>query len=279
MTNKFRLSSTKAASVPNSSFDFKPGDQLHGYTVKNVNNIDELAISAYSLVHDQTGAEHLHLARDDPNNCFGVTLRTTPTDSTGVAHILEHLALCGSKRYPCRDPFMKMTNRSLATFMNAMTWPDATMYPFSSTNPKDFENLMRVYLDAVFFPNLNYLDFRQEGWRLEHEVTDDKSSPLVFKGVVFNEMKGAFSSSSAIYSRYLLNKLYPSTTYSNESGGDPLAIPKLTYENLRAFYSKHYHPSNAKFFTYGNFPLENHLSLINEIVLSNYERNEDFKKA
>lgn len=211
-----RLTSNLATLSSTSRRDFKAGDSLHGYTVNKVQEIPELAITAYSLSHGKSGAEHLHLYRDDPNNCFAVTLRTTPEDSTGVAHILEHLALCGSEKYPCRDPFMKMTSRSMASYMNAMTCkyfpcrffadidnfkctflsigPDATTYPFSSQNAKDYENLLNVYLDAVFFPKLNYQDFKQEGWRLEHEIVNDASSPIVLKGVVFNEMKGAFVS-------------------------------------------------------------------------------------
>lgn len=196
----FRLSksgvsyASQAAPKVSKERTFAVGDEIHGYIVRRVEEVSEFCITAIELDHKRSGGRHLHLARDDPNNCFSVTFRTTPTDSTGVAHILEHLVLCGSQRYPCRDPFMKMTNRSLATFMNAMTWPDATMYPFSSQNQTDFHNLMNVYLDAVFFPNLNYLDFRQEGWRLEHKETKDPNSDIVFKGVVFNEMKGAFVS-------------------------------------------------------------------------------------
>lgn len=154
----------------------------------------ELNLTAYRLRHTKTGAEHLHIARDDSNNVFAVSFRTTPQDSTGVAHILEHLALCGSAKYPIRDPFFKMLNRSLSTFMNAFTGPDYTMYPFSTQNSKDFYNLLSIYLDATFFPLLKNLDFMQEGWRLEHANVTDRTTPLTFKGVVFNEMKGVFVS-------------------------------------------------------------------------------------
>ncbi|KAI1293716.1 Presequence protease, mitochondrial [Halotydeus destructor] len=276
--SRLSYSSAVAAQSLSHSVNYKAGDQLGGYSVTDVQEVPEMAMTAVTLRHKKTGAEHLHLARDDQNNCFSVTLRTTPENSSGVAHILEHLALCGSEKYPCRDPFMKMTNRSLATFMNAMTWPDATMYPFSSINQKDYENLMKVYLDAVFFPKLDYYDFRQEGWRLEHETVSDKESPITFKGVVFNEMKGAFSSSSMLYSRYLLNKLFPSTTYRNESGGDPLDIPNLSYEYLKNFYAKHYHPSNSKFYTYGNFPLESTLKMIEEQVLTRFENDSTIRE-
>lgn len=250
------------------------GETIHGYKIEQIDHIKELNIKPYYLKHELTGAEHLHIDKDgDSNNFFSVSLRTTPRNSTGVAHILEHLALCGSQKYDVRDPFFKMSTRSLATFMNAMTGPDFTIYPFSTQNEKDFENLLRVYTDAVFFPRLRPVDFRQEGWRLEHEKPDKKETPIVIKGVVYNEMKGAFSSSASIYSRYLMNELFPDTTYQYESGGDPCQIPKLTNDELKKFHQLHYHPSNAKFFTYGNFPLENHLKLINELVLSKFTEN------
>ena len=170
----------------------KVGDTLHGYEVQTVEDIPELNLTAYLLNHQKSGSQHLHICREDNNNLFGVSLRTTPKDNTGVAHILEHLALCGSQRYPIRDPFMKMTNRSLATFMNAFTSSDHTFYPFSTQNNKDFYNLLNIYLDAVFFPQLKPIDFSQEGWRLEHQTIDDPKSDIVFKGIVFNEMKGVF---------------------------------------------------------------------------------------
>ncbi|OTF83389.1 Presequence protease, mitochondrial-like protein, partial [Euroglyphus maynei] len=249
-----------------SDLHFEVGQRIHGYRVESIQSVPELCLTAYRLIYEKNGAEHLHIARDDSNNVFGVTFRTTPEDSTGVAHILEHLALCGSRRYPVRDPFMKMLTRSLSTFMNAFTGCDYTMYPFSTQNPKDFYNLMSIYLDAVFYPRLRYLDFLQEGWRLEHSNVEDDKSPLIFKGVVFNEMKGVFSSPSSIYTRQLINKLFPDNIYRNDSGGDPLDIPDLTYEQLKQFHSRHYHPSNARFFTYGNFPLEKHLEAIGKVI-------------
>ena len=170
----------------------KSGDRLHGYEVQTIEDIPELCLTTYMLNHVKSGSQHLHIYREDSNNLFGVSLRTTPKDDTGVAHVLEHLALCGSNRYPVRDPFMKMLNRSLATFMNAFTTPDHTFYPFCTQNQKDFYNLMSIYLDAVFFPRLQVMDFSQEGWRLEHQTVDDPNSEIVFKGVVFNEMKGVF---------------------------------------------------------------------------------------
>lgn len=275
----FRWSSTSSSPNPNgnqavANGDLKIGDVIHGYKLEQVDFIKELNIKPFYLRHQSTGAEHLHIEKEgDSNNVFAISVRTTPENSTGVAHILEHLALCGSKNYKVRDPFFKMTTRSLATFMNAMTGPDFTVYPFSTQNSKDFENLLRVYTDAVFFPRLRQVDFRQEAWRLEHEEADKKDTPIVIRGVVYNEMKGVFSSSSAIYARQLLNSLFPDTTYQYESGGDPEVIPSLSHEELVKFHQNHYHPSNAKFFTYGDMPLANHLGLLNELVLSKFSEN------
>ncbi|XP_064598150.1 presequence protease, mitochondrial-like [Liolophura sinensis] len=259
----------------NSSLDvareYKPNDKLHGFTVNKVVEVPELCLVSVWLNHDKTGAEYLHVARDDANNSFHVSFRTTPMDSTGVPHILEHTVLCGSERFPVSDPFFKMLNRSMATFMNAMTAYDWTMYPFSTQNPQDFKNLLNVYLDAVLQPKLRELDFCQEGWRLEHTDPNDPSSPVIFKGVVFNEMKGALADSQSLYSIAVLNNLLPSHTYGVVSGGEPMAILDLTWENLKQFHRTHYHPSNAKFYSYGNFPLENHLEIVNSQYLEKYE--------
>lgn len=246
---------------------FKKDEVLHGFIVDEVSKIDELFLTAVRLTHMSTGAQYLHLARDDTNNAFSIGFRTTPMDSTGLPHILEHTTLCGSERYPCRDPFFKMLRRSLATFMNAMTGPDYTIYPFSTQNLKDYRNLQSVYLDSVFKPNLRELDFRQEGWRLEHTDVNDKNSPIIFKGVVFNEMKGVFNDNQAILAERLLNSILPSHTYSVISGGDPLVIPNLQYIDLLNFHAKYYHPSNSRFYSYGNFPLEEHLKFINDRYL------------
>ncbi|XP_021354129.1 presequence protease, mitochondrial-like isoform X2 [Mizuhopecten yessoensis] len=225
-----------------------------------------------SLEHDKTGAQHCHYAREDSNNTFSVMFRTTPMDSTGVPHILEHTTLCGSQKYPVRDPFFKMLNRTLATFMNAMTASDWTLYPFSTQNQKDYENLMSVYLDAVFFPQLRELDFSQEGWRLEHEDPNNSESPIIFKGVVYNEMKGVFSDSLNIFMQAVQNKLMPNHTYGVISGGDPPAITDLTWQQLKDFHHSHYHPTNSKFTTYGDLPLERHLELINGNYLEKFDR-------
>ncbi|KAM9091335.1 presequence protease, mitochondrial isoform 5-T5 [Megaptera novaeangliae] len=251
---------------------YRVGEKIHGFTVSQVTSVPELTLTAVKLSHDGTGAQHLHLAREDRNNLFSVQFRTAPADSSGAPHVLEHTVLCGSQRYPCRDPFFKMLNRSLSTFMNAFTASDYTLYPFSTQNPKDFQNLLSVYLDAAFFPCLRELDFCQEGWRLEHEDPSDPQTPLVFKGVVFNEMKGAFTDNERIFSQHVQSRLLPDHTYSVVSGGDPLCIPDLTWEQLRQFHATHYHPSNARFFTYGNFPLEQHLKQIHEEALSKFQR-------
>uniref|UniRef100_A0A8C0JBY6 Pitrilysin metalloproteinase 1 n=1 Tax=Chelonoidis abingdonii TaxID=106734 RepID=A0A8C0JBY6_CHEAB len=264
----------KSGSVNERALQYKIGERIHGFTVNQVTAVPELFLTAVKLSHENTGAKYLHVAREDSNNLFSVQFRTTPLDSTGVPHILEHTVLCGSQKYPCRDPFFKMLNRSLSTFMNAFTASDYTLYPFSTQNPKDFQNLLSVYLDAAFFPCLRQLDFWQEGWRLEHENPTDPQTPLVFKGIVFNEMKGAFTDNERLFSQHLQNKLLPDHTYAVISGGDPLSIPDLTWEQLKQFHATHYHPSNARFFTYGNFPLEQHLKQIHEEALTKFHRIE-----
>ncbi|KAJ8868408.1 hypothetical protein PR048_029924 [Dryococelus australis] len=246
------------------------GQELDGFIVQQVADIPELHLRTYRLVHKATGAQYLHVDRDDTNNAFSVGFRTTPSNSTGLPHILEHTTLCGSVGYPCRDPFFKMLNRSMATFMNAMTGPDYTIYPFATQNPKDYCNLMSVYLDAVFRPQLRELDFRQEGWRLEHEDVEDRNSPIIIKGVVFNEMKGVFAENQNIFQQNLLNEILPSHTYKYVSGGDPISIPKLSHKDLTDFQSKYYSPSNARFFSYGNFPITDHVSFINNNYLKDY---------
>lgn len=231
-----------------------------------------LTLEAYE--HKTTGALHYHLASDNNENVFLVALRTVPMDHKGVAHILEHTALCGSKNYPVRDPFFMMTRRSLNTFMNAFTSNDWTAYPFASQNRKDFDNLLDVYLDAVFFSRLDELDFMQEGHRLEFSEADNKNSDLVYKGVVFNEMKGAMSSVPSTLWQTLCKHLFPSTTYHYNSGGDPEYITDLSYQELKAFYQHHYHPSNAIFITYGDIPAEQHQAKFEEKALKQFERGD-----
>ncbi|KAJ4443871.1 hypothetical protein ANN_05658 [Periplaneta americana] len=247
------------------------GKEFEGFVVQEVSDIPEFRLSVYRLRHNPTGAQYLHIHRDDTNNVFSVGFRTTPNNSTGLPHILEHTTLCGSKRYPCRDPFFKMLNRSMATFMNAMTGPDYTIYPFATQNAQDYRNLMSVYLDAVFCPQLRELDFRQEGWRLEPADLDDPNSAIILKGVVFNEMKGVFSENQSLFEQKLLNSILPSHTYGFVSGGHPLEIPNLTYQDLKTFHSRYYSPCNSRFYSYGNFPLVDHLKYINRNYLSNFK--------
>ena len=234
--------------------------------------IDTLNLDVEEYRHKKTGARHLHLAADNDENVFFVALRTFPMDSTGVAHILEHTALCGSERYPVRDPFFMMIRRSLNTFMNAFTSSDWTAYPFASMNRKDFDNLLSVYLDSVFFSKLDPLDFAQEGHRLEFETPDDPSTDLVYKGVVYNEMKGAMSSATSQLWQNLSSHLFPTTTYHYNSGGEPDHIVDLSYDDLIRFYRHHYHPSNAIFATYGNIPAHEHHERFEELALKRFDK-------
>ncbi len=256
--------------------DFKAGQSLHGYVVGRVEPLETISCLIVGLEHVNTGARHIHIAAPDAENTFGVVLKTVPQDSSGVAHILEHTVLCGSRRYPVRDPFFSMLKRSLSTFMNAFTASDWTMYPFSTQNRKDFYNLLDVYLDAVFFPRLDRLSFQQEGHRLAiHESGEQSGSgalELVRRGVVYNEMKGAMSSPDQVAVRSLLHALYPSSTYRFNSGGDPDQIPALTHDGLLAFHRRHYHPSNAYFYSYGNLPLAPLLEAIDDRVLRRFDR-------
>ncbi len=244
---------------------------IGGYTVKRREPLERLG-EYIELEHDSTGARHIHVACPDDNNGFAVFFPTSPPDSTGVAHILEHVVLAGSQLYPVHDPFFSMTRRSLATFMNALTGADWTMYLFSSRNSKDFMNLVDVYLDAAFFPILSEDAFKQEGIRYEFEIPEDPRSGLRYKGVVFNEMKGALATPGEAIHRAIGKTLFPGLPYEHVSGGDPQHIPDLTWERLRAFHAQHYHPSNAYFYTYGDQPLERTLDVIERKVLSRFQR-------
>ena len=250
----------------------KPAEEHPAFEWRRSETIESLNVTVEEYHHQATGALHYHIAAQNPENVFLVALRTAPMDSTGIAHILEHTALCGSERYPVRDPFFMMIRRSLNTFINAFTSSDWTAYPFASRNRKDFNNLMDVYLDAVFFARLDELDFAQEGHRVEFEDPADPDSRLVFKGVVFNEMKGAMSSPATQLWHYLSEHLFPTTTYHFNSGGDPKHIPDLGHDALKAFYKSHYHPSNAVFMTYGDIPAHEHQGCFEDRVLSRFER-------
>ncbi|MEE4253650.1 MAG: insulinase family protein [Desulfuromusa sp.] len=254
--------------------NFTAGQFVHGFVVDRVDALPSINATMIRLHHQVTGARFMHLERNDDNHLFAVGFRTPPDDSTGVAHILEHTALCGSEKFPVRDPFFSMLKRSLNSFMNAMTASDWTLYPFSSMNRKDFHNLLDIYLDAAFFPRLTERDFSQEGHRLEYSEGDDSSSPLEYKGVVYNEMKGAMSDPSSLLSRRMDKHLYPTTTYRHNSGGEPEDIPSLSWQQLRDFHARYYHPSNSWFFSSGNLDLSALLEIVEDRVLRKFERLE-----
>ncbi|TXI41219.1 MAG: metalloprotease [Nitrosomonas sp.] len=249
-----------------------PGEVYRGFRVTNRKEIPELQCTLIEMIHEATGAQVMHIANEDPENVFCLSFRTTPTTSNGVAHILEHTVLCGSEKFPIKDPFFAMTRRSLNTFMNAMTGADFTCYPAASQIPKDFYNLLEVYLDAVFQPKLEHLSFRQEGHRLEFADAKDSKTPLEYKGIVYNEMKGAMASPGARLDEIMSAALFPDITYGINSGGDPKVIPTLTYDEFRAFYKEYYHPGRCLFFFYGNLPLQGHLDFIADNTLDKAEK-------
>ena len=261
-------------------------DINEGYDLIGKSGLGDIHSVGYVLKHRKSGARLCLIENDDENKVFYVGFRTPPLDSTGAAHICEHSVLCGSKKYPVKDPFVELVKGSLNTFLNAMTYPDKTVYPVASCNDTDFNNLMDVYMDAVFNPNIYDFEeiFRQEGWHYEME---DKDSPLTINGVVYNEMKGAFSSPDDVLSREILNSLYPDNAYQFESGGDPEDIPTLTYEAFLDFHSRYYHPCNSYIYLYGNMDMnekleyldKHYLSLYNKIDLdSHIERQTPFSK-
>ncbi len=245
-------------------------ENLQAYTVISKQRIEELKSDGWLLKHNKTGARVALLSNDDENKVFYIGFRTPPKDSTGVAHIIEHTVLCGSEKYPIKDPFIELAKGSLNTFLNAMTYPDKTVYPVASCNDKDFKNLMDVYLDAVFHPNIYREEkiFRQEGWHYEMENAGDD---LAINGVVYNEMKGAFSSPDDVLYREIMNSLYPHTSYAVESGGDPDVIPELTYEDFLAFHQRYYHPSNSYIYLYGDMDMEERLAYLDREYLSKYD--------
>ena len=240
---------------------------LEAFELIEKREIGELKTEARLYRHKKTGAEILSMISDDENKVFGITFRTPPFDSTGVAHILEHSVLCGSGKYPVKEPFVELLKGSLQTFLNAFTYPDKTCYPVASQNLQDFYNLMDVYLDAVFYPRITPAIFQQEGWHFELEKIE---AEMVFKGVVYNEMKGAYSSPDSVLSEYSLQSLFPDNAYGLDSGGDPKQIPNLTYEQFHAFHERYYHPSNARIFFYGDDDPEERLIRL-EVVLKAFE--------
>ena len=243
---------------------------LNAYEVLQTEDLSDLKSKGTLLKHKKSGARVLLMENDDENKVFTIGFRTPPSDSTGVPHIMEHSVLCGSKEFPVKDPFVELVKGSLNTFLNAMTYPDKTVYPVASCNDKDFQNLMHVYMDAVFYPNIYQHDktFRQEGWSYK---LDDPDGELTISGVVYNEMKGAFSSPEGVLDRVVLNSLFPDNTYSVESGGDPEVIPELTYEQFLDFHRKYYHPSNSYIYLYGDMDMEEKLRWLDEKYLSDFE--------
>ncbi|KAB8336936.1 hypothetical protein FH972_021241 [Carpinus fangiana] len=247
------------AAVAEAASSLQPGESVHGFTLQRKKHVPELELTALHFQHDKTGGQYLHLAKDDKNNVFSIGFKTNPPNHTGVPHILEHTTLCGSEKYPVRDPFFKMMPRSLNNFMNAMTYPDHTIYPFATTNHQDFKNLMSVYMDATLHPLLKESDFTQEGWRLGPEnplEPASDSNPIQFKGVVYNEMKGQMSSADYLFHMRWQNHIFPSI---KDSGGDPQKMTDLTHAQLTQFHADHYNPSNAKILTYGDMPVKEHL--------------------
>ena len=243
---------------------------LTAYEVIQDRDLSDLKSRGILLKHKKSGARVLLMKNDDENKVFSVGFRTPPSDSTGVPHIMEHSVLCGSREFPVKDPFVELVKGSLNTFLNAMTYPDKTVYPVASCNDKDFQNLIHVYMDAVFYPNIYQSDktFRQEGWSYH---LDDPDGELTLSGVVYNEMKGAFSSPEGVLDRVILNSLFPDTSYANESGGDPEVIPELTYEQFLDFHRKYYHPSNSYIYLYGDMDMEEKLRWLDEKYLSAFD--------
>ncbi|MGQ9889004.1 MAG: insulinase family protein [Aggregatilineales bacterium] len=235
----------------------------HGFTLVREQNIPEINTRARIWRHDRTGAELISMENDDENKVFGITFATPTSDSTGLPHILEHSVLCGSRKYPVKDPFVQLAKGSLHTFLNAFTFPDKTCYPVASQNLQDFYNLIDVYLDAVFYPRITPEILQQEGWHYELEAVD---APLAYKGVVFNEMKGAYSSPDNLLGRFSERSLFPDTIYGNDYGGDPREIPNLTYEAFKRFHETYYHPSNARIWFYGDDDPDERLRLIDAFI-------------
>ena len=242
--------------------------EKHGFELQRTEQLPELNTTAHLYRHIKTGAELLSLENNDENKVFGITFRTPPEDSTGVSHIMEHSVLCGSERFPLKEPFVELVKGSLNTFINAFTYPDKTCYPLASQNVQDFYNLIDVYMDAVLHPLLSPYTLDQEGWRYELESMD---GPLTFKGVVFNEMKGAYSSPDNLLGRASQQAIFPDNTYGVDSGGDPTVIPNLSYEQWQNFHAQYYHPSNARLFFYGDDDPEERLRRM-DAYLGAFER-------
>ena len=253
--------------------NFKLNAIYNGFKLLREEKIEEIESIGRIFIHEKSGARLISLANDDDNKVFSISFKTIPKDDTGVAHILEHSTLCGSRKFPTKEPFLELMKSSLNTFLNAMTSPDKTTYPVASKNEKDFFNLMDVYLDAVFYPNIyKYPEiFMQEGWHYELE---NREAPIKIKGVVYNEMKGALSSPERILGELNQHSLFPDNTYRFNAGGVPEHIPELSYEAFLDFHKKYYHPSNSYILLYGNGDLEKQLKFINDNYLNNFDKTE-----
>lgn len=247
-----------------------------GFVVKHAEYVDEIQSDAYLLEHEKSGARLLYLANSDDNKVFSISFRTPPYDDTGVAHILEHSSLCGSRKYHLKEPFVELVKGSMNTFLNAMTYPDKTMYPVASRNDKDFKNLMDVYLDAVFYPLIyeNHYTLMQEGW---HYEIADKGGELAYNGVVYNEMKGVYSSADAIAENEVMKALFPDSPYRFESGGYPAAIPQLTQEAFENFHRTYYSPENSFIYLYGDMDIESTLAYLDGEYLSAFAKTGSVK--
>lgn len=263
-----------AAIVSAASVQFTEGNVYHGFKLTEERFVKEINATARIFIHEKSGAQLMYLSNDDENKAFVASFTTLPASSNGIAHILEHSVLCGSRKFPSKEPFVELNKGSLNTFLNAMTGADRTSYPVASMNAKDFRNLMDVYLDAVFFPNIHTIPeiLMQEGWHYELENAD---APLTIRGVVYNEMKGVYSSPENTLFNAVSEVLFPDTPYRYDSGGNPSVIPTLTQEEFSAFHKKYYHPSNAFLFVYGDGNVEDDLAFIDREYLSLFKKSND----
>lgn len=275
LLNTFPKQSFSVATKPRgenaTSYDIKDGDVLSGFRLLKTEEIPLYSMKAFILEHEKTKARYVHLHAPDQNNCFAVLLRTTPSNDKGTPHILEHIVLCGSEKYPVRDPFFNMLKRSLNTYMNAWTGNDFTCYPFATQNEKDYKNLRDVYVESVYKPLIKYHDFLQEGWRYDFSKEGDHTSDLVFKGIVYNEMKGVMQTPDNLFSENLQKYLHKDNPYHFCSGGLPKDIRTLSYQELKQFYKRFYHPSNSYFYSYGDLDFRDNLKYLENNYLKNFE--------
>ena len=252
----------------------KINEIYYGFKLLSIKEIKDIDATLYEFKHLKSNGSLVYLKTDDTNKCFSIGFKTPPQDSTGICHIIEHSVLCGSKKYPVKEPFVNLLKGSMASFLNAMTASDCTIYPVASQNDKDFDNLMSVYLDAVFNP-LSVKDpkpFLQEGWHYELLNKDDE---LTYKGIVYNEMQGAMSSPVSQLLEYSNQVLYKGTSYEFNSGGDPDVIPNLTFDYYKEFYHKHYHPSNGVIYLYGKMNILEKLEYIDKEYLQYFDSKEE----